>query len=204
MNLINEWVTSIVLLILLAVILEMMLPNTALKNYVKLTVSLLLLVMLLQPVLSLFHEDPEEWLYSLVNQMDNDEHSLEEKIKSQKTEIDRFFHAYTSEQVAVQLKDQAEHPLAESHQTQITDVTIKDSGGGEDLEIEVHIAPLEEQEKGETAGEPIKPVSIVIGQDQQDRTEADEGDDGLVGFLAHLWEVPENAITLIGERGMGE
>ncbi|WP_054711542.1 stage III sporulation protein AF, partial [Bacillus sp. JCM 19041] len=179
MNLINEWVTSIVLLILLAVILEMMLPNTALKNYVKLTVSLLLLVMLLQPVLSLFHEDPEEWLYSLVNQIDSGEHSLEEKIKSQKTEIDQFFNAYTSEQVAVQLKDQAEHPLAEKHQTKITDVIIKDAGGGEDLEIEVHIAPLEEQEKGETATEPIEPVSIVIGESQEKSTEAVEGIDGL-------------------------
>lgn len=84
MGFINEWITSIVLLILLAVVLEMLLPNSQLKNYVKLTVSLMLLLFLLQPILSLFHEDPDEWLYSLIEESSTTEYSVEEKINSQK------------------------------------------------------------------------------------------------------------------------
>ncbi len=73
--------------------------------------SLLLLLFLLQPVLNIFYEDPDEWLNEVIQQTTSEEINVEEEINSQKKDIERFFDAYTSEQVAVQLKDQANGDL---------------------------------------------------------------------------------------------
>ncbi|GAF13666.1 stage III sporulation protein AF [Bacillus sp. JCM 19045] len=202
MGFINEWITSIVLLILLAVVLEMLLPNSQLKNYVKLTVSLMLLLFLLQPILSLFHEDPDEWLYSLIEESSTTEYSVEEKINSQKKEIDKFFDAYTSEQVAVQLKDQAKSVLAESYQMEITHIALNENTQGEMLGIHVLLAPMTESSGENEATERIKPVSIVIGDDVEPE-ELSKQDEELTSLLAEIWEVPETVITL-EEEGMGD
>ncbi|MBM7840307.1 stage III sporulation protein AF [Alkalihalobacillus xiaoxiensis] len=201
MGFINEWITSIVLLILLAVVLEMLLPNSQLKNYVKLTVSLMLLLFLLQPILSLFHEDPDEWLYSLIEESSTTEYSVEEKINSQKKEIDKFFDAYTSEQVAVQLKDQAKSVLAESYQMEITHIALNENTQGEMLGIHVLLAPMTESSGENEATERIKPVSIVIGDDVEPE-ELSKQDEELISLLAEIWEVPETVITL-EEEGDG-
>ncbi|GAF16585.1 LOW QUALITY PROTEIN: stage III sporulation protein AF [Bacillus sp. JCM 19046] len=201
MGFINEWITSIVLLILLAVVLEMLLPNSQLKNYVKLTVSLMLLLFLLQPILSLFHEDPDEWLYSLIEESSTTEYSVEEKINSQKKEIDKFFDAYTSEQVAVQLKDQAKSVLAESYQMEITHIALNENTQGEMLGIHVLLAPMTESSGENEATERIKPVSIVIGDDVEPE-ELSKQDEELTSLLAEIWEVPETVITL-EEEGDG-
>ncbi len=201
MGFINEWITSIVLLILLAVVLEMLLPNSQLKNYVKLTVSLMLLLFLLQPILSLFHEDPDEWLYSLIEESSTTEYSVEEKINSQKKEIDKFFDAYTSEQVAVQLKDQAKSVLAESYQMEITHIALNENTQGEMLGIHVLLAPMTESSGENEATERIKPVSIVIGDDVEPEELSKQGEE-LTSLLAEIWEVPETVITL-EEEGDG-
>lgn len=201
MGFINDWITSIVLLILLAVVLEMLLPNSQLKNYVKLTVSLMLLLFLLQPILSLFHEDPDEWLASLIEQSSVTDTSVEEKINSQKKEIDKFFDAYTSEQVAVQLKDQAEKALADSYQMEITRIALNENDEGEMLGIHVSLAPSTQSLEDDETTERIKPVSIVIG-DEPESEELSKQDEELISLLAELWEVPETVITL-EEEGDG-
>ncbi|MFB4260726.1 stage III sporulation protein AF [Shouchella clausii] len=203
----NGWVTSIVLLILLAVVLELLLPNTALKNYVKLVVSLMLLVMMLQPVLSLFHQDPEKWLYSLVEQASQQEQAIdiEEKINSQKKEIDQFFDAYTSEQVAVQLKDQVEEKLASRHQMSITHIAVAETAEEPGVTIEVHVGSSEKAESSLGAGKPIEPVSIEIDTtDGRSQQKPVENNDEVALFLADEWGVPESAITLVREGGVGE
>ncbi|PAE96026.1 stage III sporulation protein AF [Shouchella clausii] len=206
MEFINGWVTSIVLLILLAVVLELLLPNTALKNYVKLVVSLMLLVMMLQPVLSLFHQDPEKWLYSLVEQASQQEQAIdiEEKINSQKKEIDQFFDAYTSEQVAVQLKDQVEEKLASRHRMSITHIAVVETAEEPGVTIEVHVGS-EKAESSLGAGKPIEPVSIEIDTtDGRSQQKLVENNDEVALFLADEWGVPESAITLVREGGVGE
>ena len=63
MSFVITWLTNIILLILLATILELLLPKNALQKYVKMVVGLLLLIVLLQPVFTIFTEDFDRWLY---------------------------------------------------------------------------------------------------------------------------------------------
>ncbi|MFB4210926.1 stage III sporulation protein AF [Shouchella sp. JSM 1781072] len=202
MDFINEWITSIVILIILAVVLEMALPNTNLKNYVKITVSLLLLLFLLQPVLKIFYEDPDEWLHTVIQQDLRAEMDMEEEINSQKKDIEKFFDAYTSEQVAVQLKDQASKDLKDELDVMVTDLSLVQGNDGEFTHIEVAIAPYQEGEGTSTAQSgDVKPVSIVIGETEPEEEARSYEDEDVISMLATIWEVPSSVITLREEGG---
>ncbi|MFS0787229.1 stage III sporulation protein AF [Shouchella sp. 1P09AA] len=202
MDFINEWITSIVILIILAVVLEMALPNTNLKNYVKITVSLLLLLFLLQPVLKIFYEDPDEWLNSVIQQDLREEMDMEEEINSQKKDIEKFFDAYTSEQVAVQLKDQASKGLKDELDVMVTDLSLVQDNDGELTHIEVAIAPYQEGGGTSTAQSgDVEPVSIVIGETEPEEDAPSYEDEDVISMLATIWEVPSSVITLREEGG---
>lgn len=59
MSFLTEWLTSIVLFILFAIVIDMLLPNSSMQKYAKMVVSLLLIVVMLNPIFKLFKTDPE-------------------------------------------------------------------------------------------------------------------------------------------------
>ncbi|GAF22660.1 stage III sporulation protein AF [Bacillus sp. JCM 19047] len=202
MTYINEWITSIVIIILLAVVLEMALPNTKLKNYVKITMSLLLLLFLLQPVLNIFYEDPDEWLNEVIQQTTSEEINVEEEINSQKKDIERFFDAYTSEQVAVQLKDQANGDLKKEEDLMVTDLSIIQDNNGEFTQIEVVVVPYQEEERTSTSRtDEVEPVSIMIGETESKEDAVSYEEQDVISMLADIWGVPSSVITLKEEGG---
>ncbi|AIC95029.1 stage III sporulation protein AF [Shouchella lehensis] len=202
MTYINEWITSIVIIILLAVVLEMVLPNTNLKNYVKITMSLLLLLFLLQPVLNIFYEDPDEWLNEVIQQTTSEGINVEEEINSQKKDIERFFDAYTSEQVAVQLKDQANEDLKKDEDVMVTDLSIIQDNKGEFTQIEVVVVPYQEEERTSTSQtDEVKPVSITIGETEPKEDAVSYKEEDVISMLADIWGVPSSVITLKEEGG---
>ncbi|KQL57708.1 MULTISPECIES: stage III sporulation protein AF [Bacillaceae] len=202
MTYINEWITSIVIIILLAVVLEMVLPNTNLKNYVKITMSLLLLLFLLQPVLNIFYEDPDEWLNEVIQQTTSEGINVEEEINSQKKDIERFFDAYTSEQVAVQLKDQANEDLKKDEDVMVTDLSIIQDNKGEFTQIEVVVVPYQEEERTSTSQtDEVKPVSITIGETEPKEDAGSYKEEDVISMLADIWGVPSSVITLKEEGG---
>ncbi|RQW20855.1 stage III sporulation protein AF [Bacillus sp. C1-1] len=202
MTYINEWITSIVIIILLAVVLEMVLPNTNLKNYVKITMSLLLLLFLLQPVLNIFYEDPDEWLNEVIQQTTSEGINVEEEINSQKKDIERFFDAYTSEQVAVQLKDQANEDLKKDEDVMVTDLSIIQDNKGEFTQIEVVVVPYQGEERTSTSQtDEVKPVSITIGETEPKEDAVSYKEEDVISMLADIWGVPSSVITLKEEGG---
>ncbi|SDC04521.1 stage III sporulation protein AF [Shouchella lonarensis] len=203
MAFIKEWITAIILIIMLAAILEMMLPNTALKNYVKLVVSLMLLLLLLQPVLVLFQRDIEEWLPSFIDDTAEQQASVGEKINSQKKEIEQFYDAYTSEQVAVQLKEQVAQKLAETYQLEIDNVIIETEGEQEEwkrMVVTVGTVQTEDEPVNKSFVEPVKTVTIDVSSEKDVTvSEREKGleDEEVKKFLAKEWDVPETFITLV-------
>jgi stage III sporulation protein AF len=56
LDFLKEWVRGLVMLVILATCLEMMLPMTAMKKYVRMTMGLLVVLAVIQPVLGLMHQ----------------------------------------------------------------------------------------------------------------------------------------------------
>lgn len=60
MNFITEWVTNIILFILLATVVDMLLPNSTFQKYAKMVAGLLLITVILTPVFKLISSDFED------------------------------------------------------------------------------------------------------------------------------------------------
>ncbi|WP_157796528.1 stage III sporulation protein AF [Bacillus sp. FJAT-45037] len=212
MGFITEWLTNIILLILLATILELMLPNSVMQRYVKMVVGLLLLVMILQPLLSIFTEDVDEWLFSLTRESDQLERTIEHEINLQKSGLELGLRAYISEQMAVQLESEVDEELGDQFALEITrvDVQMRESANqtptAEDVEVVIVGLRDKNQPQDGTSNETaVTPVSVVsIDATSPLPTEGDEEVKDLTAvhqFLSANWEVPKEMILLAWEGG---
>ena len=57
MEFITSWVTNIIVFVLLATVIDMLLPNSAMQKYAKMVIGLLLIAVIISPILKLFHSD---------------------------------------------------------------------------------------------------------------------------------------------------
>ncbi|MFC0470998.1 stage III sporulation protein AF [Halalkalibacter kiskunsagensis] len=217
MGFLTEWLTNIILLILLATILELMLPNSNMQRYVKMVVGLLLLVVMLQPLLSIFTEDVDEWLFSLSKKTERTEQSLNDSINLQKREIELGVSAYILEQVAVQLKRQVRETLEDQHSLEIKHVDIKLKGDldqtmDEEQIVEqiqaVHVYVQSQASVNENEQEKSSEVSLVqvvqIDTRRSITNDAEETNPDLIPvqqLLSENWHIPKEKILLAWEGG---
>ncbi|MDT8862522.1 stage III sporulation protein AF [Alkalihalobacillus sp. MEB130] len=220
MGFLTEWLTNIILLILLATILELMLPNSNMQRYVKMVVGLLLLVVMLQPLLTIFTEDVDEWLFALSEQTDQQEKSINETINLQKRDIESGVRAYTLEQVAVQLKRQVEGALKDQHSMEIKQVEIDLNGDlnqiiDEEQIVEqihaIHVyvqsSSTPEEESENERSEDVSPVQVVHIDTSTPRTmdkgieETNHDLKPVQSFLSENWQIPQDKILLAWEGG---
>ncbi|MET3507583.1 stage III sporulation protein AF [Halalkalibacter oceani] len=214
MEYITEWLTTIILLILFATVLELMIPNSAMQRYVKMVVGLMLLVVMLQPLLSIFQDDVDSWLFALTTEETNRaEQNVTNSINLQKREIELGQRAYISEQVAVQLESQVEDMLEEEHHLNIAQVEVElaeDAGAEEPFtEQQVKAVHVEVQERErEDELEPSDAVDAVevvridtsLSVESQASPRTDELSN-IVPLLSEYWDIPEEMISIAWEGG---
>jgi len=210
MALISSWITNILLLILFATILELLLPNSSTQRYVKLVVGLMILVAMLQPVLSIFHEDPETLMEKMDMWGDESYEDGMNSIELEKSDIESESLAYISEQVAVQLKGEAQTQLIDEFDKKIIDLIVSfhslhEQGNNKNLEsIEVMVqdASVEDVEKDENQSD-IQIDTIIVESERAAKVnEGDmEGNNQMKTYLADLWQVPEDIIFIYDKGG---
>lgn len=87
MDVIIQWVTQIILFVILAAIIDLLIPVDAMKKYVKLAVGLILILILLKPVFYLFDADIEQAVETSIDQLDQaytQDENIENQIEFQK------------------------------------------------------------------------------------------------------------------------
>ncbi|SDY56271.1 stage III sporulation protein AF [Evansella caseinilytica] len=211
MNTITAWITNIIILILLATILELLLPNSHMQRYVKLVVGLLLLMVMIHPLLSIFQVDPEEWLADLAAWDTAAESEETSFIESKKMDIEKEGLAYISEQAAVLLREQASSELEKRFEVVPLDVYIEFEPVYEEESLSliktedlldnlsgvyVLLSPKDEedaQREGIAVVE-INPVKIEKADGDPEEVEEAEKTAEIRVFLAALWEIPEEKI----------
>lgn len=212
MQFLSEWISNIILLILLATILELLLPNSSLQRYVKMVVGLLLLVIILNPLFSIFSKDADSWISSIGLSQQYEEKNIEISVENKKKEIERVQLAYISEQVAVQLERQVEEELIKKFEKEIIDlnITLNDFLNEEDYLNSVTNVTVKlksfNQEENKRVHQDIEPVSLVSinTTTQVVRPKIDETkDEELSSFLAKQWSIPIEKIEIVMEGGNG-
>ncbi|HLR08221.1 MAG TPA: stage III sporulation protein AF [Bacillota bacterium] len=204
MDVLNQWVSQIIIFVLLATIIDLLIPATSMKKYIKFVVGLILILILLKPIFHLFDMNIRETIEASLAQLDQDQGELnktEKLLKMQKKEIEASQDAYILEQMAVQLTDIAEKPLLKQHQAVIKtiDFEFNDSGDFNYDNLDEVIVYVEESADEEGSVKVVEDITINTN------TPLNREEDEIGGEIKHLlqdvWEISGDKITVIWEGG---
>ncbi|WLR56387.1 stage III sporulation protein AF [Mesobacillus subterraneus] len=206
MGFIKEWVTNIIIFILLATVLDMLLPNSSFQKYTKIVTGLILIAIILSPVMKLFTSDFESAIASMgqFNHLENE--NVKNSIEFQKKEIQASQHAYILETMAVQLKTAAEEELMEQEGMEIANIELAVNDQDqrpfpENLEyVIVHVKKAEDE--GETVAV-VREVEIDTNAPLPSK-QTSQNTDQISSLLSEKWNVPEKSIQIMIEGGSDE
>ena len=181
MDMLIQWVTQIVIFILLATIIDLLIPAHSMKKYVKFVVGLILILIVMQPIFYLFQTDIKQALEASVKDYLFDDQATEDMndlIEMQKSEIQSTQHEYILKQMAVQLESIVEIPLMDSYQAEIVDIAYTFNQptdyAYEDLEeVIVYLRELEDEEgRIDAVDDVVINTDEPIDVDHDEKTEA--------------------------------
>lgn len=199
-----QWVSNIIVYILIATIIMMLIPNTGLAKYVRFVASLLLIVMMLQPIFQLFQVNIKEVLAGYQSTTYEASSEIKNEINNKKNEIQAAERAYILKQMAVQMKKEVEENITQDFEQVITNVELEVKEGvttiknAEDLsKVTVFVSA----KKDETSNvEPVQEVSVNTTEPIQTDSEKIKQQE-LQSFLADRWQLEDKQIEVKMEGG---
>lgn len=204
MDFLKEWVTNIILFILLATVIDMLLPSSKMQKYTKIVTGLLLIAIILTPVLKLLSHDFEANLSSLPGFQSPEEKNMKNLIEMQKKEIQASQHAYILEQMAVQLKKDVEEELMNQYGLVIAHIDIQTDGQNHqtfpDNLQKVSVLLKGSDEETETV-EAVKQVEINTEKPLSSNKVTDQSRQ-VAAMLSEKWNVQEKTIDVMIEGGI--
>ncbi|OZM57631.1 stage III sporulation protein AF [Lottiidibacillus patelloidae] len=205
MAFLTSWISNIILFVLLAVVLELLLPNSVLQRYVKMVIGLLLIVIILSPLLKFVTEDFEKVLASMSISNNQEEKKIENLIESKKKEIQASQHAYILKQMAVHMKTASEEELMEKYGLVISDIhlTVDENDQGISDEVtQVQVFLSDQLDNEQVAVEVVKRVEIDTSKPKKQETnEPDLKAEEIQELLAYRWGISSEKIVISVERG---
>ncbi len=210
MSFLTEWITNIIVFILLAVVIDLLLPNSSMQKYAKMVISLLLIIVIINPIFKIFSKDMNEILSDFQLQAASEDGNGKNLIEFQKKEIQASQRAYILKQMAVQMKTMAEEELVQKYDVKIENILLSKTEQIEDITSQkdlqhIQVVLTQNDAKEVAANATVEVVDPVTIDTTTDLTIDEQIDDlvseQIVASLAEIWEVEEEKITLELERG---
>ncbi|MEK5445180.1 MULTISPECIES: stage III sporulation protein AF [Bacillaceae] len=196
MELITNWIQQLILIILFAYVVEMLLPSSQWNKYVKTVLSVIILLVLLQPVLTIFKVDINN-LFSKTNISKESDFLYNEKTNEYSNKINQIQNDMISQQVTDLMKKKVTDELASEYKLAINNIAIS----GKDGEMNVSVTLVDIVEEEVQSIESSKPVSInLIEIDKNRVAEEDIGlreNEGVLALLSQSWDLQKKDIKLI-------
>ncbi|WP_232324908.1 stage III sporulation protein AF [Halobacillus mangrovi] len=184
MNMFTEWITRIVLFLLLAMVADALLPSGLMKKYARLVMSILLLLIFLGPLLQVLKVDPNQLIKSAEYSMDQqvDTLALDESIEKKKNEIVEGQDAYKLEQVTQALAKEMEEPLKQDLHLQLVNLDMSFLNKPYQMEtldkLVVTLTPVKEEAPVDEVN-----ISIMDKPSSEDNKEDEEVRDWIADHL---------------------
>ncbi|HEX7064584.1 MAG TPA: stage III sporulation protein AF [Bacillales bacterium] len=207
MDYLTSWISEIILLILMAVVLELLLPNSSLQRYVRMVVGLLLLLALLKPVLSVFDTNVNEMFASFSASSVVNDGQIKNSMKNMKKEIQASNRAYIEDKMAVRIKSQIEKEVSDRFHLDVAEVNVDlmpvESDGDSPVSLKhISIILAENQNDGaEDKVKPVEPVTVDVTESSVEPSVSDGRQKKIRRFLADKWRIPPKKITVVLEGG---
>jgi stage III sporulation protein AF len=189
---ITGWITNIIVLILLATVLELLLPNSNMQRYVKMVIGLMLMAVILSPILTIFTKDFDSMLRSAALTDSTPDVRMENQIESKKSEIQASNAAYIEEQMAVQMKSQVEKELRDQFNLEITHVGLELKGAEGEKNIEQIAVTV--SKAVETDVQEVEAVSVSFDILEEEVHSTDAQSKKVAYFLADEWGLYPNQV----------
>ncbi|MCL6573637.1 MAG: stage III sporulation protein AF [Bacillus sp. (in: Bacteria)] len=204
MEFLKEWVMNIILFILLATVIDMLLPNSSMQKYTKIVTGLLLIAIILTPIFKLISKDFETALASIPTYQVPGEKNMKNSIDLKKKEIQASLHAYILEEMAVKLKNGVEEELMEQYGLEIAKIELTANGeddlaNPENLQKVTVLLKLPEN-KVKTV-EVIKQIQINTETPLPSKKSTEETEK-IAAFLSQKWNVTEEIVEVSIEGGI--
>lgn len=204
MDFLTEWVTNIILFILLATAIDMLLPNSSMQKYTKIVTGLLLIAIILTPILKLITKDFESVLDSIPTYHAPGEKNMKNSIDLKKKEIQASQHAYILKEMAVQLKKDVNEELMEQYGLEIEKIDLainEESDQAFPENLQKVMVLLKQPEKGLKTVEAVKQIEINTEKPLPSGGSTKETEK-IASFLSQKWNVTEEAVEVSIEGGI--
>ncbi|WP_067836827.1 stage III sporulation protein AF [Amphibacillus sediminis] len=208
MSLLANWISQLIVLVLIMMIVLMLLPDRHMKKYAQFSLSLIFVLFFIQPILSIFNIDISQQSDQLMDQLfnDPDTSTMNKDINIQKKEIQASSHAYVIEELANQLKQEVEEEFNHTFNYRITHLEVDTPySENEDLSVEPAIEDITVHIHLDKAGETIGYVSPIIIDTEQEvnRTDVEFEQDHpvLLSWLSNRLDINQTQIKLYWEGG---
>ncbi|MFF5396484.1 stage III sporulation protein AF [Peribacillus butanolivorans] len=201
MSFLAGWVSNIIVFVLLATVIDMLLPNSALQKYAKMVIGLLLIAIIITPILGLFNKDFDEILSAATSEFeDQKKKDLGNLTEMKKKEIQATQGAYILKQMAVDLQAEVEEELMMDYNMKISSIDVgvknEEEPSIDDLQnITISLEKAEGKEDSE-----IEAVAKIDINAERPSSSDDANLDAVKRFLATSWSVDKEIIEIAGER----
>jgi stage III sporulation protein AF len=198
----TEWITNIIVLVLLAGVIELLLPGNQFQSYIKMVIGLLILLAMLSPLFKLLNSDMDKVFQAMDLPAVAKENEIKNSIEKNKSEIQGAHRAYILEQMAVPMKKQVQEELKKTYELEIVDLQIQTDSGTEPLKLEdITGAKVVLAKHHEQAGiSEVSEVDINIS-DAGNQAEKNEVPEEIVHFLASQWQIDSQQVEVEMEGG---
>jgi len=198
-----EWITQIIVFLLMAAIVDLLVPASTMKKYIKLVIGLILILVFLKPVFYVFHIDIQQTLESAYSEFMNastTDEKMENLMKMQKKDIQASQDAYIVKQLSDELTDIAETPLEEKYNMEIRDIQFifKDDENQTYEGLEEISVTLDEA--GHEKGVVTNVEEIVINtKESKHNNEKDRSKqlEEVKTMLEDKWEIDDKEVTVL-------
>ncbi|WP_042355089.1 stage III sporulation protein AF [Bacillus rubiinfantis] len=204
MAFITEWVTNIILFILLAAVIDMLLPNSSMRKYTKMVMGLLLIAIILTPIFKVISSDFESAFASINSKQQPEEKNMKNLIDSKKKEIQASQRAYILEEMAVQLKKDVKEELMEQYGLEIANIDVElnnDSDQANADSLQKVMVLLTQPDTGVKTVETVKPIIINTEAPLPSQPSAEEAKQ-VASFLAQKWNLTKDIVEVSIEGGV--
>jgi stage III sporulation protein AF len=198
----TEWITNIIVLVLLAGVIELLLPGNQFQNYIKMVIGLLILLAMLSPLFKLLNSDMDQVFQAMDLPAAAKENEIKNSIEKNKSEIQGAQRAYILEQMAVPMKEKVQEELNKTYELEIVDLQIHTNSGTESLKPEdITGVKVVLANHHESAGiSEVSEVEVSIS-DKRDQADKDEVPEEIVKFLASQWQLDAQQLEVEMEGG---
>jgi stage III sporulation protein AF len=204
MDFLKEWVTNIILFILLATVIDMLLPNSSMQKYTKMVTGLLLIAIILTPILKLISKDFDTTMSSIPSYQAPGEKNMKNSIDLKKKEIQASQHAYILEEMAVQLKKDVKKELMNQYGLEIETINLavnEESDKAFPKNLQKVTVLLKQPENSVETVEAIKKIEINTKEPLPSEGSTQETKQ-ITSFLSQKWNVNEETVEVSIEGGI--